>query len=116
MTGKVNTTGTDENLFRLVPVLGKGAQVLPLELVPVPGHGAQISTRAPTTDRQQAMFRLVPGHGYRTRVLNGRCSHSPVPSTKNVIHNQEKVLTIERSAANLELVHQQRVRSKYIGH
>ena len=39
---KVNTTGTDENLFRLVPVLGHGARVLPLELVSVPGHGAQI--------------------------------------------------------------------------
>ena len=44
----VNTTGTDKNLFRLVPVLGHGALVLLLELVPVPGHGAQISTRAPT--------------------------------------------------------------------
>ena len=45
---KVNTVGTDENLFRLVP--GHGARVLPLELVPVPGHGAQIkiSARAPT--------------------------------------------------------------------
>ena len=30
---KVNTAGTDENLFRLVPV---------------PGHGAQITARAPT--------------------------------------------------------------------
>ena len=45
---KVNTTGTDENLFRLVPVPGDGAQVLPLESVPVPRHGAQISVRAPT--------------------------------------------------------------------
>ena len=33
--------GTDENLFRLVPVLGHGARVLPLELVPA-------SARAPT--------------------------------------------------------------------
>ena len=39
--------GTDENLFRLVPMLGHGAQVLPLELVPVPGHDAQIRARAP---------------------------------------------------------------------
>ena len=31
---KVNTTGTDENLFRLVP--GLGDRVLPLELVTVP--------------------------------------------------------------------------------
>ena len=37
-----NTTGTDENLFRLVPVLGHGARILPPEIVPVPGHGAQI--------------------------------------------------------------------------
>ena len=36
------------NLFRLVPVLGHGAQVLSLEPVPVPGHGAQICARAPT--------------------------------------------------------------------
>ena len=28
---KVNTAGTDENLFRLVPVLGHGARVLPLD-------------------------------------------------------------------------------------
>ena len=45
---KVNTTDTEENLFRLVPVAGHGAGVLPLELVPVPGHGAQICARAPT--------------------------------------------------------------------
>ena len=30
---KVNTAGTDENLFRLVLVPGHGARVLPLELV-----------------------------------------------------------------------------------
>ena len=40
--------GTDEILFRLVPVPGHGARVLPLELVAVPGHGAQISAQAPT--------------------------------------------------------------------
>ena len=34
---KVNTTGTDENLFRLMLVPGYGAGVLPLELLPVPG-------------------------------------------------------------------------------
>ena len=45
---KVNKKGNDENLFRLLPVLGHGARVLPLELVPVPGHGVQISARAPT--------------------------------------------------------------------
>ena len=43
---KVNTGGTDENLFRLVPMPGHGARVLPLELVP--GQGAQISAQAPT--------------------------------------------------------------------
>ena len=56
---KVNTTGTDEILFRLVPVLGHGARVLPLELLPVPGHSAQISAR----HQQKAMFRLVPVPG-----------------------------------------------------
>ena len=45
---KVNTADTDGNLFRLVPVPGHGARVLPLELVPVSGHGAQISAWAPT--------------------------------------------------------------------
>ena len=45
---KVNAVGTDENLFRLVPVPRQGARVLPLELVPVPGYGAQICVRAPT--------------------------------------------------------------------
>ena len=35
---KVNTAGADENLFRLVPVPGHGARVLPLKLVPEPGH------------------------------------------------------------------------------
>ena len=43
----MNTVGTDEMLFRLVPVPGHGARVLPLELVPVPGHGTQIGARAP---------------------------------------------------------------------
>ena len=45
----VNTAGTDKNLFRLVPVPGHRARVLPaLQLTPVPGHGAQISARAAT--------------------------------------------------------------------
>ena len=46
--GVANTTSTDENLIRLVPVFGHGARVLPLELLPVPGHGAQICARTPT--------------------------------------------------------------------
>ena len=37
---KVNTPSNKENLFRLVPVLGYGARVLPLELVP--GHRPQV--------------------------------------------------------------------------
>ena len=37
---KVNKVDTDKNLFKLVPVTGHGARVLPLELVP--RHGAQI--------------------------------------------------------------------------
>ena len=51
---KVNTTGADENLFRLVFMLGHGTRVLPLELVPVPWHGAQISARTPTKGYVQA--------------------------------------------------------------
>ena len=39
---KLNTTGTDENLFRLDLVPGHAARVLALELVPMPEHGAQI--------------------------------------------------------------------------
>ena len=53
---KVNTTDTEEHLFRLVPVIGHSARVLLLELVPVPGHGAQISARG---HQQKAMFRLA---------------------------------------------------------
>ena len=45
---KVNTAGTDENLFRLVPVTGHGCQVLPSEIVPMPEHGAQICAEPPT--------------------------------------------------------------------
>ena len=45
--GVVNTPGTDENLLRLVFVLGHGDRVH-LKLVPVSGHGAQISAPAPT--------------------------------------------------------------------
>ena len=51
---KVNTAGTDENLFSLVSLLGQGARVLPLELAPALGHGAQICARAPTTGLGQA--------------------------------------------------------------
>ena len=44
---KVNTAGTDENLFRLVSVLERNARVLPLEpAVSVPG--AHICARSPT--------------------------------------------------------------------
>ena len=64
---KVNTAGTDENLFRLVPVPGHGTRVLPLELVLVPGHGAQISARGPTK-------------GY---VQTGTHARAPCPGTKS---------------------------------
>ena len=47
--GVVASTGTDKNLFRLVPVPGHSARVLLLELVPVPGHGAQVRARCPST-------------------------------------------------------------------
>ena len=51
--------GTDENLFRLVPLPGHDARVLSLELVPVPGHGAQISARAPTKGCVQTRARAL---------------------------------------------------------
>ena len=57
---KVNTAGTDENLFRLVPVPGHGARVLPLEPVLVPGHDAQICAGAPT--KGYVRTGVVPGH------------------------------------------------------
>ena len=43
---KVNAADTYENLFRLVPLLGHGTQMLPLE--PVTRYGAQICARALT--------------------------------------------------------------------
>ena len=73
---KVKTAGTDKQLFRLVPALGHGAGVLPLELVPLPGHGArvlplelvpvprhgaQISARAPTKGYVQTAGCQYPG-------------------------------------------------------
>ena len=39
---KAKSAGTEENLFRLVPVFGHGARLLPHELVLVPGHGVQV--------------------------------------------------------------------------
>ena len=64
---KVNTTVTDENLFRLVPVSGHGSRVLPLELVPVPRHGAQISALAPTKGYVQTGARArAPGSGIKS--------------------------------------------------
>ena len=57
---KINTAGTDENLFRLVPLLGHRARVLPsLELVPA------ICARAPTKGYVYSDWCLCPGtsHG-----------------------------------------------------
>ena len=51
------SAGTDESVFRQVPVSGNGARVLPLEVVPVQGHGAQILLG----HQQKAMF--IPGTG-----------------------------------------------------
>ena len=67
---KVNTQGTDKDLFRLVPMSRHGARVLPLgtapkfvlghqqktmfRLVPVPGHGNQVRTRPMSTDPSAA--------------------------------------------------------------
>ena len=53
---EVNTSNTDENLFRLVPMPGHGAQVLPLELVP--GHVLRHGVRV-------LPLELVPGHVLR---------------------------------------------------
>ena len=61
---KVNTSGTDENLFKSVPEPRHGARVLPLELVPVPGHDYQITVQAPTKGYVQTGARaLAPGTG-----------------------------------------------------
>ena len=65
---KVNTTGTDENLFRLVPVLGHSARVIPLELVPVPEHGAEISARATTKGYVQTRARAL-GTGTSLKII-----------------------------------------------
>ena len=51
----MNTAGADKNLFRLVPVLGRSARVLPLELVPVPGTVPKLVL----WHQQKAVFRLV---------------------------------------------------------
>ena len=51
---KVNTVGTGVNLFRLVPVIGHSARVLPQKLMPVPRHGAQISGYVQTGARARA--------------------------------------------------------------
>ena len=55
----MNTAGTDENLFSQEPMLGHGAQVLPLKLVPVPGHGALICAGAPTKGFVQTVERIL---------------------------------------------------------
>ena len=69
---KVNTAGTDENLFRLVPLLGNCAQVLPLELVPVPRHGAPISAWAPTKGYVQTSGRARAWCPSTTSGVNAR--------------------------------------------
>ena len=61
--GVVNATGTEKKQLRLVPVLGNGARVLPLELVPVPEYGAQISARAPTN---RVCSDWYPGIGHQS--------------------------------------------------
>ena len=76
---KVNTVGTDENLFRLVPVPWHGAHVLTLELVPMPGHDAQINARAPTKGYVQT--------GTRTR-----CPSKGTKSERGVTYNLLKVM------------------------
>ena len=58
---KVNTTSIDENLFRLLPVPGPSARVLPVELMPVPEHGAQNCVWAPTKGYVQTSARSMNG-------------------------------------------------------
>ena len=95
ITGKFgveNATVIDNNLFRLVPVLGHGAQVLPqelvpvfggaqvlpLELVPVPGHGAQVLP-----------LELVPVFGHGGQVLPLELVRVPGQGAKLVpVHQQ----------------------------
>ena len=54
------SAGTDENVFRQVPVPGNGARVLTLEVVPVPGYGVQIFAPSPTKSYDRAR---KPGTG-----------------------------------------------------
>lgn len=88
---KVNTTGTDENLFRLsfrlVSVSRHGAQVVPLELVPVPRDGAQM--QFVPGHQQKAMLRLV--HRVRAPSLN-RASNTT--SNANLLLHQPVQLII----------------------
>ena len=69
---KVNIAGTDENLFRLVPVPGHGARGLPLELVPVPRYGARALplelVPVPRYGARALPLELVPVPRYGARV------------------------------------------------
>ena len=71
-----NTNGTEENLFRLVPVPRHCARVLPLELVPVPGHGAQISVRAPAKARALSLNRAKDIYMHRKMFPRDYKSHT----------------------------------------
>ena len=88
---KVNTVGTDENLFRLVSVPGHGARVLPLELVPVPGHGARVLplelVPVPRHGARVLPLELVPVPGHGARVLP--LELVPVPRHGDQISTQE---------------------------
>ena len=69
---KVNTAGTDENLFRLVPLPRHGAQVLPLGLVRARGCLGTVP-KFVLGHPQKAMFRLVPVPEHRRARARGRC-------------------------------------------
>ena len=75
---EMNTTGTDENLFRLVPVFGRDAWVLPLELVPMPWHCPQICARAPTKGYVQ------PGVSAWAPSLNGALHRQAIKQVMDV--------------------------------
>ena len=81
---KVNTAGTDENLFRLMLVLGHGTQVLPLQ--PVPGHGTQICARGHQVLAAVAVFA-------RVSYTRARAEITFITSTMLIVTSQNEKLS-----------------------
>ena len=65
---KVNTSGTDKNLIRLVPMAGHGARVLPLELGTGPQINAWALTKRLCSDRAPSAYKhricTIPGSSH----------------------------------------------------